>query len=48
MYLKSSQSPYGETCILYMANVLSKLASTESGYKQLIYGESKNNLVINK
>jgi hypothetical protein len=31
-----------------MANVLSKLASTESGYNQLLYGETKNSLNINK
>ena len=31
---------YDESCMLIVANVLSKLASTECGYRQLIYNDS--------
>ena len=39
----SSSSYYDESCMLIVANVLSKLASTECGYRQLIFNDSKKN-----
>lgn len=44
----NTPAPYDESCITHMANILSKLASTESGYRQLLFGELKTNIVINK
>ncbi|CAF0787645.1 unnamed protein product, partial [Brachionus calyciflorus] len=47
--LNSSLSPvYDESCLLKIANVLSKLASTEHGYKQLLFNNSKLNLSFDK
>ena len=42
--ISSSASLYDENCMHLIANVLSKLAATESGYFQLLYGEPRQNL----
>lgn len=41
---------YEESCMLILANVLSKLASTQCGYFQLLYNDSKQNFspILNK
>ncbi len=41
---------YDENCMLIIANVLSKLASTECGYFQLLFNDSRQNFspVLNK
>jgi len=48
--LASNNFLYDESCMLIIANVLSKLASTECGYSQLIFNDSKQNFspVLNK
>lgn len=38
---------YDESCMLMIANVLSKLASTESGYRHLLFNDSKENFSFN-
>ena len=51
LYMQSNQSniasagsnAYDESCMHIIANVLSKLASTECGYFQLLFNDSKQN-----
>jgi hypothetical protein len=42
-FSSSSGTYYDESCMLIVANVLSKLASTQCGYRQLIFNDSKKN-----
>lgn len=38
---------YDETCMLLIANVLSKLASTENGYLQLLFNSTRQDFLSN-
>jgi hypothetical protein len=45
----NSNMRFDENCLLLTANVLSRIASTECGYKQLLYNDSKEkNKLFNK
>ena len=46
-FSSSSGTYYDESCMLIVANVLSKLASTQCGYRQLIFNDSKKNFSTN-
>ena len=39
--MNNSASAWDESCMLLIANVLSKLASTQCGYRQLLYNDSR-------
>jgi hypothetical protein len=45
---KSSTVPFDENCILHMCNVLSAIASTETGYRQLLVSEQNTNILMNR
>jgi hypothetical protein len=45
---KNSAVPFDENSILYMCSVLSAIASTETGYKQLVISDLNTNILMNK